>query len=140
MKTQQFILALLALTFAFAPQSLPTASAARQREYRATLTSPQAGEVLVPGQVFRVKWNVEFPDVGVNLTWCDADVRLSLDGGRTFMRITGELDPRQGYFDWVVPNMPTRAAVLDIRFGCLGVYPETSSPQVQSPFVISSLD
>ncbi len=141
MKTQRLILlALLALTFAFAPRSLSTASAARSRDYSAKLISPKVGEVLTPGQVVRVQWKAEFPDLRVNLTWCDADVRLSLDGGMTFMRITGELDPRQGYFDWIVPNTPTEAAVLDIRFGCLGHYPETSSPQVQSPFVIRALD
>jgi hypothetical protein len=38
--------------------------------------------------------------------------------------------------DWIVPNTPTNAAVLDIRFGCLNLYPETSSLQVQSAFVI----
>ena len=138
MKTQRLILTLLALTFAFAPQSLKTASAARKKEWRAKLISPQAGEVLVPGQIVRVEWTAVFPDV--NLTWCEGDLRLSLDGGRTFMRITGELDPREQYFEWTVPNTPTRTAVLDIRFGCLGVYAETSSPQVQSPFVISSLN
>ena len=138
MKTQRLLLILLALTFAFTPQSLTTVSAARKKEYSAKLISPEAGEVLVPGQVVRVKWTAVFPDV--NLTWCEGDLRLSLDGGRTFMRITGELDPQEQYFDWIVPNMPTRSAVLDIRFGCLGVYTETSSPQVQSPFVISSVD
>ena len=138
MKTQRLILLLLALTFAFAPQSLTTASAARWRDYRAELISPKAGDVLVPGQVVRVEWKAVFPNV--NLTWCEADMWLSLDGGRTFMRITGERDPREQYLDWTVPNMPTRTAVLDIRFGCLGVYSETSSPQIQSPFVISPLD
>ena len=63
--------------------------------------------------------------------------RLSLDGGRTFTWITGERDPTVKYFDWTVPNTPTNTAVLDIRFGCLNIYPETSSLQVQSAFVIS---
>lgn len=139
MKTQRFILILLALTFAFAPQSLRTASAERKKEkYSAKLLSPKAGEVLVPGQVFRVEWKAVFPDM--DLTWCEAELRLSLDGGRTFMQITGELDPRDQYCDWIVPNTPTRTAVLDIYFGCTGVYPETSSPQLRSPFVIAPLD
>jgi hypothetical protein len=138
MKTQRLLLTLLVLTCAFAPQSFTTASAARTREYSAKLISPKAGEILVPGQVVRVEWKAVFPDV--NLTWCEAEIRLSLDGGRTFTWITGERDPREQYFDWTVPNTPTNAAVLDIYFGCLGVYPETSSPQVQSPFVISPLN
>jgi hypothetical protein len=35
------------------------------------------------------------------------------------------------------PNTPTNTAVLNIRFGCLNIYPETPSMQVQSAFVIS---
>ena len=46
-------------------------------------------------------------------------------------------NPNVQYFDSIVPNTPTNAAVLDIRFGCLNIYPETSSLQVQSAFVIS---
>ena len=136
MKTQRFILILLALTFVFAPQSLTNATE-RKKDYRARLISPKPGEVLVAGQAFRVEWKTDFPDVGVDLVFCEADVRLSIDGGITFMRITGELDPRLQYFDWTVPNLPTRTAVLDIRFGCLGWYPETSCAQVQYPFVIT---
>jgi hypothetical protein len=128
---------LLALTFVFAPQALTTADAAGRGRYSAKLLSPKAGEVLVPGQTYRIQWKAAFPNVGVHLTWCEADLQLSLDGGQTFTRMTGELDPRDQYFDWIVPNTPTNNAVLDIRFGCIGVFPETSSPQVQYAFVIS---
>ena len=82
MKTQRLILTLLALTFALAPQSLTTASAARKKEYSAKLISPKAGEVLMPGQVVRVEWTAVFPDV--DLTMCETEILLSLDGGRTF--------------------------------------------------------
>ena len=138
MKTQRLIITLFALTFAFAPQSFRTASAAKRKvgRYNAELISPKAGEVLVAGQVVRVEWKSVFPNV--DLSWCETEIRLSLDGGTTFTWITGERDPREQYFDWTVPNTPTNAAVLDIYFGCLGYYPETSSPQVQSPFVIIS--
>ena len=135
MKTQRFIIILFALTFAFAPQSFRTASAERGRlHYSATLISPKAGDVLVAGQVVRVEWKAVFPNVDLN--WCEAELRLSLDGGTTFTWMTGERDPREQYFDWTVPNTPTNAAVIDIQFGCLGRYPETSSIQVQAPFVI----
>jgi hypothetical protein len=138
MKTQRLLLTLLALTFAFAPQSLTTASAARKKDYRAKLISPKAGDVLMPGQVVRVEWTADFPDV--DLTMCEAEILLSLDGGRTFMFITEQRDPTAQHFNWTVPKTPTRAAVLDIRFGCLGLYAETSSLQVQSAFVISSMN
>ena len=135
MKIQRLILTLLALTFALAPQSLTTASAARKKEYSARLLSPKAGEILMPGQVVRVEWTTDFPDV--DLTMCETEILLSLDGGlTTFMWITSERDPTVQHFNWTVPKAPTKMAVLDIRFGCLGTYPETASPQVQSTFVI----
>ena len=92
----------------------------------------------MPGQVVRVEWAAEFPDV--DLTMCEMELLLSLDGGRTFAYVTEQRDPRVQYFNWTVPKTPTRAAVLDIRFGCLGIYAETSSLQVQSPFVIRPLN
>src|ERR1017187_2221776 len=140
MKTQRFIIALFALTFAFAPQSFRTASAEpKGSKYHVELISPRAGEVLMPGQVVRVEWKSVFPDVYVDLSWCETEIRLSLDGGTTFTWITGERDPREKHFDWTVPNTPTNAAVLDIPFGGLGYYPETEGLQVQSAFVISAL-
>ena len=137
MKTPRLILALLALTFALAPQLPGTAFAQRGNDnYRATLISPRPGEVLVPGQVVRIKWTANFPDVDV--TMCETEVLLSLDGGKTiYMLLTEQRNPKVQYFDWIVPNAPTNEAVLDIRFGCLNIYPETSSLQVQSSFVIS---
>ncbi len=69
---------------------------------------------------------------------CETEILLSLDGGRTiYMLITEQRNPEVQYFDWTVPNTPTNVAVLDIRFGCLNLYPETPSLQVQSAFVIS---
>jgi hypothetical protein len=125
------------LTVALAPQSSKTVFAQpRQGAYGATLISPRAGEVLVPGQVVRVAWTANFPDV--DLTMCETEVLLSLDGGKTtYMLLTEQRNPKVQYFDWIVPNAPTNTAVLNIRFGCLNIYPETPSLQVQSAFVIS---
>ena len=136
MTTQRLIITLLALTFVLAPASPRTASAARKKQYSAKVISPKAGEVLIPGQVVRIEWTAVFPDV--DLTMCEAEILLSLDGGRTFMSITDTRDPTVQHFNWTVPKSPTTAAVLDIRFGCLGIYPETASPQLQSAFVIRS--
>jgi hypothetical protein len=106
--------------------------------YSATLISPMATAVLFPGQRVRVEWTATFPPTNAGM--CEAELWLSLDGGRTFpFCITPQMDPKVRYFYWTVPNMPTRTAVLDIRFGCEHYYPECYSPQVQSPFVISSL-
>src|SRR6266704_1992050 len=137
MKTPRLVLALLALTFALAPQSPRTAFAqAYKKKYSAHLISPRAGQVLVPGQVVRIEWTADFPNV--DLTMCETEVLLSLDGGKTiYMFITSQRNPKVQHFDWTVPNTPTNTAVLDIRFGCLNIYPETPSLQVQSAFVIS---
>ena len=137
MKTLRLIL-LLTLAFALTPQSLTTASAARKKGYKAHLISPKAGEILTPGQVVRVEWTADFPDV--DLTMCETEVLLSVDGGRTFNYITGVWNPQVQYFNWTVPRTPTTAAILDIRFGCLGLFPETPSPQIQSTFVIRSMN
>jgi hypothetical protein len=67
------------------------------------------------------------------------EVMLSLDGGRTFnICISMSYDPKAEFFYWTVPNTPTNAAVLDIRFGCEMLYPESYSPQPASTFVISN--
>src|SRR5437773_4825441 len=139
MKSRRLILALLALTFALAPQSTRTAFAKDNKKYSARLISPRPGEVLLPGQVVRIAWTADFPDV--DLTMCETEVLLSLDGGKTiYMLLTEQRNPKVQYFDWTVPNTPTNAAVLDIRFGCLNIYPETPSLQVQSAFVISPVN
>jgi hypothetical protein len=137
MTTPRLVLALFALTVALAPQSPITSFAQPPKPgYYAKLISPKAGQVLVPGQVVRIAWTAEFPDV--DLTMCETEILLSLDGGMTtYMRLTESRNPRLQYFDWVVPNAPTNAAVLNIRFGCLNIFPETASLQLQSAFVIS---
>jgi len=83
----------------------------------------------------RIEWTANFPNV--DLTMCETEILLSLDGGKTiYMFITSSRRPKVQYFDWTVPNTPTNEAVLDIRFGCLNLYPETPSLQIQSAFVI----
>jgi hypothetical protein len=138
MKAQRSILALFALTFILAPQSPRTAFAQPStQKYSAHLISPAPGQVLTPGQVVRIQWTADFPNV--DLAMCETEVLLSLDGGRTiYLMLTEQRNPKVQYFDWTVPNTPTNEAVLDIRFGCMNLYPETSSLQLRSTFVISS--
>ena len=139
MKAQRLLLVLLALTLVFAAPPRTNGSAERKPQYHATLISPKAGDVLIPGQVVRIQWTAVFPDV--DLTMCETEIRLSIDGGATtYMWITGFRDPSVQYYDWTVPNVSTRAAVLNIHFGCLGIFPETPSLQVQSTFAIMGLD
>lgn len=131
---------LLALTFALAPQSPRTAFAERKKDkdYSAKLISPKPGEVLRPGQVVTVEWTAVFPHVDLNM--CETEILLSVDGGKTYTYVSSQRDPKVQSYSWTVPETTTRVAILDIRFGCLGIYPETFSPQIQSTFVISAQD
>ena len=135
MKTRGFIVTILAVALIFAPQFVNTSSAA-SGAYSARLISPTARQVLYPGQIIRVEWRSVLPNI--NLGACEMEVWLSLDGGRTFTTLISPwMDPKAQYFYWTVPNMPTNAAVLDVRFGCEPGYPESYAPQPASTFVIA---
>jgi hypothetical protein len=132
MKTRRFTMILFLTALAFASPMLNAADGT----YSAKLITPAAGQVVYPGQKVRVQWMTHLPNI--NLGACEMEVWLSLDGGRTFqMIISPWMGPKAQYFDWTVPNTPTNAAVLDVRFGCEPGYPETYSPQTGSPFVIA---
>ena len=125
---------LISVTLFLVALSLLTEAVA-DNDYSARLISPTAGQVLYPGQRVRVEWEATLPTP--QAVGCETELVLSLDGGSTFNTyITPPLDPKAKYFYWTVPNTPTNAAVLDIRFGCEVFYPESRSPQSASPFVI----
>jgi len=132
MNIRGFVVMLFLVAFACA-----AANVNAQGTYSARLISPTVGQVLHPGQTFRVEWKSQLPLKDV--TSCEAEVWLSLDGGRTFTAwISPWMDPAgPKYFDWTVPNWPTNAAVIDVRFGCEQRYPESYSPQPASTFVIA---
>ena len=135
MKTRFLILTVLALTFVFAPPSPRNAFARGRSNYVAHLVSPKAGDVLKAGQVVRIAWTADFPDVALNM--CETEVLISTDGGNVYNYITSQRNPKVQYYDWVVPATPTKTAILDIRFGCFALFPETPSPQIQASFTIT---
>jgi hypothetical protein len=136
MKIRRIIFTLVAVALSLAPQFV-TSSNAASGKYSAQLISPTVGQILYPGQKVRVEWRSVLPPI--NLAGCEAEVWLSFDGGRTFQTcITPVMDPKAQYFYWTVPNIPTNAAVLDIRFGCEGWYPESYAPQPASMFTIAT--
>lgn len=86
-----------------------------------TMISPGAGEALAPGAVVEVRWaslcDVR-PQSGTRREIDEAEVVLSLDGGRTFpIRVTPELRPCTTRFLWTVPALPTVHARLALRAG-----------------------
>lgn len=144
MKTRGFVVTVFWVAFAIGLQlvtpsiaaPVPTGSS-KSGSYSAQLITLRAGQIFYPGQQIRIEWKDTLPSVQY-FSGCEMEVWLSLDGGGTFqMCITPILNPKTTYFDWTVPNTPTNAAVLDIRFGCEGFYPESYSPQAASTFVIA---
>ena len=133
MKTPALIVPLLLVAFAITSQNLN----AQPNGYSSKLISPTLGQVLYPGQQFRIEWAPTFPNIK-NLNLAEMEIWLSLDGGRTFTTWVAFTRVDNRYYDWTVPNTPTNAAVLDIRFGREApYYPETYSPQPASTFVIA---
>ena len=134
MNTRGLLAIVSAVALSAAPQLVTTASAGGT--YSAKLISPRLGQVLYPGQHIRVEWRSELPNLK-GMAGCEMEVFLSVDGGTTFLLTSPPLNPKARFFDWTVPNMPTNAAILDIRFGCEVFYPETYAPQPASTFVIA---
>ena len=130
MTIRGLVLIMVAVAFAFAPTKLNA-----QGNYAAKLFSPVAGQVLYAGQKIMIEWKHTLPNIP--LGGCESELWLSLDGGRSFTLWLTFLDPRNTSFLWTVPNTPTNAAVLDIRFGCDLHYPESYAPQPASTFVIA---
>jgi hypothetical protein len=134
MNTRSLLATIFAMALSVAPQLVSTAGAGGT--YSATLISPRVGQVLHPGQKIKVEWRSTLPNI--NMGACEMEVWLSVDGGRTFTTwISPWLNAKAQSFDWTVPNMPTNAAVMDIRFGCEQFFPETYAPQPASTFVIA---
>ena len=136
MKIRGLVFIMVAVAASFAPQFVDMSSA-QTGGYSAKLISPTLGQVVHPGQTVRVEWKSHLPNI--DLGACEAEVWLSLDGGRTFVAwISPYLHPEgPKYFDWTVPKWPTNAAVMDVRFGCEPGYPESYAPQPASTFVIA---
>ena len=83
---------IFAVALSVAPQLVSTSIAAGT--YSATLISPRAGQVLYPGQKIMVEWNSTLPNI--DLTGCEREVWLSLDGGRTFMTCITPIQSQRG--------------------------------------------
>lgn len=136
MKLRRFLLVPFVTAMMFTPQLFAQhGGVPGSRSYAAKLVTPTTGDVLIPGQQVLVSWVASIPEI--DLAWCEVEIYLSLDGGKTnAIRITPQLDPGARSFNWTVPNLPTNQGVLDIHFGCEGYFPESPSIQAQSTFAI----
>jgi hypothetical protein len=96
----------LALAFALLLASVAPAAADGAR------VLPLASDRVRAGQVVEARW------AGVPRDAQEAELLLSLDGGRHFaIRVSGEVDPRDGRVQFRVPNLPAESALLRLRYG-----------------------
>jgi hypothetical protein len=73
---------------------------------------PLASDRVRAGQVVEVRW------AGLPSDAQEAELLLSLDGGRHFaIRVSGEVDPREGRVRFRVPNLPAESAMVRLRYG-----------------------
>ena len=103
------------------------------------MTLPSTGGTLRPGQKMSISWVVDLPK-DLNTTWCEQEIFLvNRETGQEY-RLTRELGGAVRKFTVVIPNISTRDAVFDIRYGCQqGPYLfEAPNRQTQAVFKVSS--
>ncbi|MEW6733064.1 MAG: hypothetical protein AB1489_17185 [Acidobacteriota bacterium] len=138
--TRLFALALLLACFGIFGSVSYAQRSGDGSEIKIRMISPRAGETLRAGQRIRIVWEAELP-ADLDLIWCEQEVYLSLDGGKTIsQRITPRLGPGIRFYDWTVPNTPTNSGVINIHFGSESSDAtfERAHPQLQSVFKIVS--
>jgi hypothetical protein len=82
-------------------------------------SSPDRGEALLPGSVIETAWALDCRAVVPEAD--EAELVLSLDGGRTFpVRVSSEVSVCASRFRWRVPALPTGRARLALRIGSRG--------------------
>lgn len=91
------------------------ATAAPAHGFGGRILSPSDGQAIGAGETLAIRWSALAADVD------EMELLLSVDGGRSYpLRLTRQLDPRTGSFDWIVPNLPTDRARLRVRYGRQG--------------------
>ncbi|MCG6964477.1 MAG: hypothetical protein LJE95_14565 [Acidobacteria bacterium] len=89
---------------------------------------PEAGTVLVAGEVIEVRWTALSAEVN------ECELLLSLDDGRELtVRLTPQLRGTTRELSWRVPNLPTSRARLRLRVGVAGREIESAA---SPPFTI----
>jgi hypothetical protein len=89
-----------------------TLAAHREAAGGAGVASLDVPAVVTAGQSVELRWSALPADVE------ELEIVLSLDGGRTYhVRVTPELDAREGACRWRVPDLPAARARLMLRIG-----------------------
>jgi hypothetical protein len=83
---------------------------------RGDFAMPRRGSTLTAGSIVEVRWRAAGPDVRGDAD--EAELLLSLDGGRTFsVRVSSELPPGAASYRWRVPALAASSARLALRVG-----------------------
>lgn len=91
---------------------LLAAAAVSANERWGEVRRPAAGQVLRAGEWAEVVWTTLPPEVE------EFELLLSLDDGASYtIRLTPQLDPAIGSYRWLVPNLPSQRARLQVRAG-----------------------
>jgi hypothetical protein len=137
-----FVYLLILVCFFFFAVSLVSSrpSAAQKRQPpNVVLISPKAGDVLTPGEHVTIWWEIDAPPSS-DFQGCEQEIYLSTDKGRTIAaRLTPEFSYGVTSYNWTVPNLPAKKAVIVMGFGCESgpsIF-ESQYPQRQSIFRIN---
>jgi hypothetical protein len=76
--------------------------------------SPRREDTLAAGDLVEVRWE------GIGTEAREVELLLSLDGGRTALRLTEQLSSGAGTYSWRVPEISSRHASLILRMGIEG--------------------
>jgi hypothetical protein len=94
------------------------ASAERSLERSVRLLSPAPHARLTAGTIAVIEWQAERHLLDPEFEIEEWEAFLSLDGGRSYsIRLTPHMDVAARQFFWRVPDLPTPAARLILRFG-----------------------
>jgi hypothetical protein len=134
-----YLLALVCFVFAVGLVVSSPSAAQKRRPPNVVLISPKAGDILTPGDQVTISWEIDAPPTS-DFQGCEQEIYLSTDKGRTIAaRLTPEFSFGVTSYNWTVPNLPAKKAVIVMGFGCESgpsIF-ESQYPQRQSIFRIN---
>ena len=83
---------------------------------RPRLITPRNGDTLIAGETVFIRWTVDTD--GVNVPFCEQEVFLIVDNGKSYELVARELGEGVRELEWTVPNKPTTNAILAFGAGC----------------------
>ena len=133
------LLVLVCSVFAVGLARTSPSTAQKHHPPNVVLISPKAGDVLTPGEQVTIAWEIDAPSSS-DFQGCEQEIYLSTDKGRTIAaRLTPEFSFGVTSYNWTVPNLPAKKAVIIMGFGCESgpsIF-ESQYPQRQSIFRIN---